>query len=633
MTTIPKAIRYRIRPETPVPADRPGLSADLTPVEELLRRRAERLGAETGAPSAAPTSASPTPAAAPETPPETRPEPRPEPRPAPRAEPLSGDGSDLFQPQEDGFGEAPYPTAAPRKTEPGETPAESASDADIASIRGEGLTGRQLRLARRTAQKHGIEASSDFEAVLLLRRRGIDPFDRNALMALERADAETAAQAAAMPMPGARGGSATTKALARIDGAGADTRVQLPQTISPAQVPAPPRGAAALDEGTRAREIIKIQRDIARRRRRRIGLLLARLSFFVFLPTLIAGWYYFAVATPMYATKTEFVIQKADSMGGGSSGLGGLFSGTQLATNQDSVTVQSFLQSRDAMLRLEADKGFKEHFSQPGIDPIQRLEPGATNESAYKLYKRTVKIGYDPSEGLVRMEVIAADPQVSKAFSEALISYAEEQVDKLTGRLREDQMRGARESYEDAEKKVFAAQAKVLELQEKVGILDPAAEGAGKMSQVNGFETELQKKRLELGQLLDNPSPSPARVAGVRGDISRLETMIAELRRQLTEKTGSTESLASVTGQLRIAEAELETRQGLLAAAAQQMEVARIEANKQVRYLEMGVRPVAPDEPTYPRAFEDTLLAFLVFSGIYLMLSLTASILREQVSS
>ena len=47
----------------------------------------------------------------------------------------------------------------------------------------------------------------------------------------------------------------------------------------------------------------------------------------------------------------------------------------------------------------------------------------------------------------------------------------------------------------------------------------------------------------------------------------------------------------------------------------------------------MGVSPIAPDEPTYPRAFENTLLAFLIFSGIYLMLSLTASILREQVAS
>jgi capsular polysaccharide transport system permease protein len=66
--------------------------------------------------------------------------------------------------------------------------------------------------------------------------------------------------------------------------------------------------------------------------------------------------------------------------------------------------------------------------------------------------------------------------------------------------------------------------------------------------------------------------------------------------------------------------------------ALQQLEAARIEANRQVRYLSTGVNPIPPDEATYPRAFENTALAFLVFSGIYLMMSLTASILREQVS-
>ncbi|SOB91344.1 capsular polysaccharide transport system permease protein [Rhodobacter sp. JA431] len=644
MTTMPKAARYRIRRAgaAPQPAPQPKAGANLHSVEELLRRRAKRGEVLNAAQHAAQTAEeNPAPPADPQSEQQAAPaaaprananpqQPAPQPPAVKRPEPPEA----LFEPEDDGFGDERFPTAAPAG--PGSEvlgPNERTAEEDIEAIRAEGLTGRQLRLARRTAQKYGVEATSDFEAVLMLRRRGIDPFDRGALLALEKSNQEAVAQATAAATPAVVGGrgSATTKALARLDGAGADTRVQLPQTMAPGQLPAP-QGAPPLDEGARAREIIRIQRDIAKRRRRKLLLLAARLTFFVFLPTLLAGWYYFVIATPMYATKTEFVIQKADSMGG-ATGLGSLFSGTQLATNQDSVTVQSFLQSRDAMMRLEADKGFKEHFAQEGIDPLQRLDPDATNEAAYKVYKRNVKIGYDPSEGIVRMEVVAADPQVSKAFSEALISYAEEQVDRLTSRLREDQMRGARESYEDAEAKVFAAQAKVLDLQEKVGILDPMAESSAVMGQVTAFETELQKKRLELGQLLDNPRPNQARVAGVQGDISRLESLISDLRGQLTERTGSTESLAAVTGQLRIAEAELQTRQGLLSAAAQQMEVARIEANKQVRYLEMGVRPVAPDEPTYPRAFEDTLLAFLIFSGIYLMLSLTASILREQVSS
>ena len=48
----------------------------------------------------------------------------------------------------------------------------------------------------------------------------------------------------------------------------------------------------------------------------------------------------------------------------------------------------------------------------------------------------------------LRMEVIAADPETSERFAHALVAYAEEQVDQLTQRLRENQMRDAMESVE-----------------------------------------------------------------------------------------------------------------------------------------------------------------------------------------
>jgi len=359
---------------------------------------------------------------------------------------------------------------------------------------------------------------------------------------------------------------------------------------------------------------------------------MTRLAFFVALPTLIAGYYFYAIATPMYATKSEFVIQKADS--GGASGLGSLFAGSGLATSQDSVNAQSYLGSRDAMLRLDADLGFKAHFLQPWIGPLQRLDAEASNEETYKLYQRFVKTGYDPTEGIIKMEVVAASPEASAAFSEALIRYAEERVDNLTQRLREDQMAGAIASYEEAEAKRAAAQAEVLRLQTDLQVLDPTSETGSVMSQVTAFETQLNEKRLQLQQLLDNARPNQARVDGVRGDIARLEALIGELRSKLTSTggTGSGGSLAQITGQLTVAQSDLETRTLLMQQALQQLETARIEANKQTRYLEMGVHPVAPDQPTYPRAFENTILAFLVFAGIYLMVSLTASILREQVS-
>jgi capsule polysaccharide export protein KpsE/RkpR len=166
------------------------------------------------------------------------------------------------------------------------------------------------------------------------------------------------------------------------------------------------------------------------------------------------SFYFYRVATPMYATHSEFIIQKAESGAGAGGGLGGLLGGSGFATVQESITVQAFLESREAMLRLDEELGFRAHFSQPEIDPLTRIADGATVEDMYSLPAQP-QIGYDPTEGLVRMEVIAADPQVSAAFSEALIRYAEERVDQMSQRSRRpDGRRG--ESFEDAERRAFS---------------------------------------------------------------------------------------------------------------------------------------------------------------------------------
>ncbi len=378
---------------------------------------------------------------------------------------------------------------------------------------------------------------------------------------------------------------------------------------------------------------MKVQRDIARRRRRKLVLLATRLAFFVLLPTLLVAYYYFRVATPMYATNTEFVIQKAESGGGGSGALGGLLGGGGFATVQESITVQAYLESREAMLRLDEELGFREHFSDPSIDPLNRLAPDATVEDMYDTYRRNLQIGYDPTEGLIRMEVAAADPQTSQAFSEALMRYAEERVDAMSSRLREDQMAGARDSFEEAEDRVLEAQSRVLDLQEQRGVLSTEAEVSTVFGQIQNFETQLQEERLRLDELLAVSRPNETRVAVAERNIARLEDLIGELRSGLTETEAGEVSLARVQSELIIAQADLETRQMMLAQALQQMEMARMEANRQTLYLSVGVFPVAPDAAAYPKAFENTALALLVFSGIYLLVSMTVSILREQVSS
>ncbi len=551
-------------------------------------------------------------------------------RPGPAAQAASGDMP--FADNDDGFGSQDFRPAQtqPSQTQPSQTqpsprpPADPAADeAAIAALAAEGLTGRQLRRARLLAQKHGIEFKSDLHAVLLLRQAGIDAFAQDSADGVPTGAG--APHLSAVPNPSIPPAEDGGRALTRLPG----DRANLPAKARPIALPS----TETRTDTSQFTEIQRIQQDITRRRRRQALMLFARLFVFVFLPTLFAGYYFYRIATPVYATYSEFVIQSAEPKSQGGGGLGSMLSGTGLASSQDANAVQGYLQSREAMLRLEDDVGFREHFQKANIDPLQRLEQDATLEQSYDVYSRFVKISHDPTEGLIRLEVMAMDPQTAAAWANQLIKYAEEQVDQLTKRMRDNQMNDAKTGYDDAQAKLSEAQQTLIALQEKFQILNTTAEINLITQQIAALDGQLLQERLSLAQMEANTNPNAARMDPVKQRIATLEEQIDILRNQMTEAAPGATSLAEVQGQLLIAQADVETRQMILAQALQSMETARVEAGRQVRYLSVSVSPTAPDEPAYPRAFENTLVTMLILLGIYLLISMTTAILREQVSA
>ncbi|NBT33872.1 MAG: capsule biosynthesis protein, partial [Rhodobacteraceae bacterium] len=160
------------------------------------------------------------------------------------------------------------------------------------------------------------------------------------------------------------------------------------------------------------------------------------------------------------------------------------------------------------MVRLDNEHGFKSVFSAENIDPIQRLPADATNEQAYRVYVNHMKVAFDPTEGIIKMEVIAPDPQTSQIFSEALVGYAEEQVDTLTERLRNDQMSGALKSFQEADARRQAALEELVKVQNATGTLETGAEASNIFGQISQLESEKTQKVLELAGLQNVRRPN-----------------------------------------------------------------------------------------------------------------------------
>jgi capsular polysaccharide transport system permease protein len=483
-------------------------------------------------------------------------------------------------------------------------------DTDLDIIRQEGLTARQLRMAMRVAQKHGIRATSAYEAVLMLRKQGVDPFSRATMLELVRGDASEDTSRALTTAP------QTSPAAAG-------------DSVSAAQ------DRMAKIAADRDRELQKMQQQIVKRRRKRLLLLGARILAFVTFPTFLATYYFYMIATPMFATEAEFVIQQADSgpsMGGDLGSMLPSAAGMGLGGQQEAASVQSFLQSRGAMLRLDREQGFRGHFSQPDLDIWRRLPPDASSEEMFKTYGRHVRISYDPTEGVVGMEVIAATPEDSERFARALLTYAEEHVDMMTQRLRDSQMREARQSLEEAQAALITARQDIVALQEQSSVLSGEVEVQLISQQIVALETELTQTQLTIQEMRTNARPNPARLMPLERRAQALQDQISLLRSSMTQGSGGDASLASIQSQLIMAEAEVQTREMMRAQAMQSLEAARMEVSRQVRYLALTVEPIASDEAVYPRKLANSSLAFLLFAGIYLFASMTGSVLREQVS-
>src|SRR5262245_21937910 len=89
------------------------------------------------------------------------------------------------------------------------------------------------------------------------------------------------------------------------------------------------------------------------------------------LPTLIAGVYFFAIASDLYLSEVKFMLRGPAKSS--TSTLNALLSGS--STTEDTFAVHEFLMSRDAVRKLEQTNDLRALLSRPEGDLITRF-PG-----------------------------------------------------------------------------------------------------------------------------------------------------------------------------------------------------------------------------------------------------------------
>ncbi|WP_420392526.1 hypothetical protein [Acuticoccus sp.] len=361
----------------------------------------------------------------------------------------------------------------------------------------------------------------------------------------------------------------------------------------------------------------------------------ASLFLCVVLPTFLTVLFYAAMASPQFATESKFAV-RGSSSSTGAMDMGGLFSaagGSVDSEIADSFILQEFIGSRAMVEVLVAEANFLEIYSRPSADFYYRLDPSLPVEKLVDYWRMMSEAEYDTDTGIITLIVRAFRPRDAEVITAKVIEQSEELVNELSRRSREDSLASARREVELAEARYGDSRKAVAAYRGDEREIDPTAVAKARQGVVSGLEAEVATLQSQLTALRATMSENSPRVVYVSNQIDALQRQIAAERlRVAASEDGSDQAI--LTDRLSRYEelvAEQQFAEQSYLSSMETMEMARMEAMKQQRYLAVFVRGSAPERATYPDALRWTLVLLISLVLVWGLITVVCAAVRDRV--
>ncbi|WGH80218.1 capsule biosynthesis protein [Jannaschia ovalis] len=338
----------------------------------------------------------------------------------------------------------------------------------------------------------------------------------------------------------------------------------------------------------------------AARRGRHVLLALSFVAL-VLLPAALAGWYLFTRAADQYASRTAFSIRTEEARSAVAL-LGGIadLSGSGVS---DADVLDDFIRSQRMVAEVDAAIDLRAIWSRPADDPVFGYPTPGTIEDLTDHWARMVRVSHDPATGLISIRALAFTPADATAITRAILARSGELVEALSDIAREDALRDARITLDDAVAQLKDARAAVTRFRNRNQLVDPTAESGSRTTLIGQLEQQLAAALIELDLLRERTRDGDPRIAQARLTVGVIEDRIAQERAKLGlgGATGDGAAFADVVGEYERLQVDREFAEQSYTAALAGLEVARAEARRQSRYLAAHIRPTTPESARHPQ--------------------------------
>ena len=363
----------------------------------------------------------------------------------------------------------------------------------------------------------------------------------------------------------------------------------------------------------------------------------------ILVPTLIAGGYYFLIASDRYVSEARFAVRSNDS---GAADVLGMITGMPKSTVvSDSYIVSDYIISREMVEQLEHRLPFRQMFATDKADFLSRLNPLVPIEQLVDYWTRRVEVYYDSTKDTIAVQVTAFSGQDAQRIATEIVDVVRSLVNDLSAQSRRDAVRFAAGEVARAELRVRGAREDMLAFRTQHNDFDPAQTATAALGLVAQLQTERAQLNSQLsavsGYLAAN-APSvqmlKAKIKATDDEVARIQGKIASSPDTSGKPAGAAAPDAAKGGMLagEVAKYEELTLSQEFAtkayeAALASLERARADSDRTQSYLAIYMNPSVPQYSLYPRRVLDVFVVFLLASVLWAIGSLGVMTVRDHM--
>jgi capsular polysaccharide transport system permease protein len=319
-------------------------------------------------------------------------------------------------------------------------------------------------------------------------------------------------------------------------------------------------------------------------------------------PSLATSIYYVFIASDQYVAEARFTV--SPGMPPAIDGIGALTGIAAIAVIQDTQIVTNYVQSRAGVEKLEKRIDIRGLYANDAADWLSGFKKKKPIESFVKYWQHMCSISIVMPAGIVDLKVRAFTPEDAARIAQGIVDISEELVNTLNERMNHDAVASAEEELERTSRRLKESQIALEKARNEGGLLDaPKTADAlnNLMAGIIGDLLQLQGKYTSARKFVSEDAPQ---MLALKSRIEATSAQIAGLKSQLTNSSADPTTATTLSSSMtKFAELDLEkqTVEHLYAGSVAALEIAQMTAERQWMYINTFVKPVAPEQPEYPK--------------------------------